>query len=176
MKCLALINCQFYRPLPIKEMPITCNGKRRIALAGSEGWHTHLFQVTFHSECGVKKYHVTAYINNVIIPIPAESVKSVDLEEYAKDVLKQCTDGQGTPLSDLVHGCHIRAIHCIGRTSLEKIAALVAAWGITNVSKSSMDLPYGKIKSDRCVELRFDEGGLSKLQNLDTILALAKSL
>ena len=175
MKCLALINCQFYKALPIKEMPITCNGKRRIAVAGSEGWHANLFRATVQSECGAKKYYVTAYVNNVIIPIPAEAVKRVDLEEYARSVLKPCVDGFGSPLSELIYGCHVRAIHCFGKASEEKVAALVAAWGIVNVSKTSVELPYGKIKGN-CVELRFDEGGLSKLRDLDAVLALVKLL
>jgi len=175
MKCIALINCQFYRALPIKEMPILCNGKRRIAVAGAEGWHAHLFQVPIRGECGMKKYYVTAYVNNVIVPISADLVNSVNLEEYAKDVLRQCTDGQGAPLSELIHGCHVRAVHCFGRTSREKIAALVAAWGVVNVTKSSAELPFGRVKGD-CVELKFDDGGLSRLGNIDAILALARAL
>jgi len=175
MSCIALINCPFVQALPIKEMPITCNGAKRVAVAGSEGWHTHLFQLSVPGCSGTKKYYVTAYINNVVIPIPAELLNKTDLTEYAKRALHQCVDGYGRPLSELIHVCYVRGLYCSKRTSREKIAALVAAWGAMYVSKTSLDLPYGKVKGD-CVELEFDGGGLAPLRNLDAILALVNSL
>jgi len=176
MSCIAIVNCPFVQPLPIKEMPIVCNGVKRLAVAGSEGWHTHLWQLTVPSCSGsTKKYYVTVYINNVVAPIPVNLLNKVDLTEYVKRILRNCTDFQGRPLSELIHGCYVRGIHCLKRTSKEKIAALVAAWSITYVTNSSIELPYGKIKGN-CVEIQFDVSGLSSLKNLDVVLALVNSL
>lgn len=175
MKCVVVLNCQYTQPLPIREMPITCSSKVRRALASPEGWRARLFRYTF-TVCGrQKKFYATSYVNNVVIPTPADLGQ--DPLEYAKRVLEPCRDGYGRPLSSLIHACHVRAVYCAGAAGEDKIAALIAAWGVVSVSKSSITLPYGRVRGD-CVELKFEARGLSHIPDdvLRLILALAKLL
>jgi len=176
MKCVVVLNCQYVQPLPIREMPISCGSKVRRALASPEGWRARLFRYTSDVGCKKRKaFYVVSYVNNVVIPMPADA--ALNPLDYARSILEKCRDGYGRPLSSLVHTCHVRAVYCAGVADEGKVAALIAAWGVVAVSKSSVALPYGRIRGD-CVELKFEARSLSHIPEdaLRHILALAKYL
>jgi len=136
--------CLFEKELPIKAVPIRCNGKRVVATKSLAGWVAKIDDTEVETPCGKKTLSTRAYIKNVIVP----TLGDLDLS-----VLDQCAacdaTGDCRPLSGWITNCYIRRVIVHAVVPVEFVASYVKAMPLYAFSKSSIKAGNCKFKFKR---------------------------
>lgn len=169
-------SCQFERELPVRVIPVSCNGRKIVAIKSVAGWVAKIDTVKFEVPCGKEiELPVRIYIKNAIVP----SLGGLDLT-----ALERCTacdaTGDCRPLSKWITNCHIRRVVVYAQVPLEFVTSYVRARPLYAFSRSGIKAGQCRFKLKRdgaCMQCVYEsERGVqpefvSHLQSLLSVLA-----
>jgi len=148
-------SCQFERELPIKAIPISCNGRKIVAIKSVAGWVAKIGALKFEAPCRKEvELPIRAYIKNVVVP----SVNGLDLT-----VLESCTacdsTGDCRPLTQWITGCHIRRVLVYAQVPLEFVASYIRTRPLYAFSRNGIKAGNCKFRlkrSEACMQCVYE--------------------
>jgi len=167
-------SCIFERELPIKAIPIQCNGKKVTAIKSVAGWIAKLGELEIETPCGKKTFPIRTYIKNVVLPSVGGLDTSVLDGCIACDATNDCR-----PLSRWITSCHIRRVVVYAQVPLEFIASYLKLSPLYAFSKNSIKAGHCKFKlrkNNTCMQCVYEnERGISQdfVDRLHSVLSTA---
>jgi len=168
-------SCQFERELPIKAVPIVCNGKKIVAVKSVAGWVAKLDVFRLESPCKKEiELPIRAYIKNVIIP----SADGLDFAALESCIVCDAT-GDCRPLPKWITNCHIRRVVVYAQVPLEFVASYIRARPLYAFSRNGIKAGNCKFRlkaSGACMQCVYEsERGVrpefvSRLRTLLSVL------